>query len=168
MQGMFVTIGDRAEKPQIRIAEQALAVAEGAALEASPNELGGIMIGWWEGGSTAVVQELLPVPDRRAGRAQYERRHSSAQHVLDEYLRTHNDFRCGYIGEWHSHPAPQPPSSIDRGTLSGIVRQVRRPVALIVLSLTPEGGVAAHGLIGRPRWPRRAAIESAPVERMSS
>lgn len=164
---MFVTTDDRAEKPQVRIAEQALTVAEGRALEASPNELGGIMIGWWEGDSTAVVQELLPVPDHQAGWAHYERRHSPAQDVLDDYLRTHHDPRCGYIGEWHSHPAPQPPSSIDRGTLSGIVRQVRRPVALVVLSLTPEGGVAADGLIGRPRWPRRAAIDPAPIERMS-
>lgn len=163
-----MTTDDQADKPQVRVAEQVLAVTESSAFEASPNELGGILVGWWDGDSTAVVQELLPVPDHQAGRAQYERRHSPAQEVLEEYLRTHDDPRCGYIGEWHSHPAPQPPSSIDRAALSGIVRQVRGPVALVVLSLTLERGVDVHALIGRPRWPRRAAISDAPIERMSS
>ena len=87
--------------------------------------------------------------------------------MLDVYMRTRDDPRCGYVGEWHSHPAPQPPSSIDRGALSAIVRQDRKTVALVVLALTREGEVTSHGLIGRSRWPRRASIEVAPVERMS-
>ncbi len=163
-----MTTDDQAGKPRVRIADQTLAVAEGRALEASPSELGGIMVGWWQGGSTAVVLELLPVPDHQAGPAHYQRRNSQAQEVLDAYLRTNGDPHCGYIGEWHSHPAPQPPSSIDRCALSGIVRQARRPIALVVLALTPDHRATAHGLIARPRWPRRAAIDPASIERMPS
>ena len=162
-----MTTDDQGGEPQVRVAAQALANAERLALDASPHELGGIMVGWWEGDSTAVVQALLPVPDHAAGRSHYERRHSPAQEVLDVYMRTHNDPRCGYVGEWHSHPAPQPPSATDRGVLSAIVRQRRKTVALVVLTLTGEGEVTSHGLIGRPRWPRRASIEVALVERMS-
>ena len=162
-----MTTADAAGEPQVRVASTALANAERMALDASPHELGGIMIGWWEGDSTAVVQAMLPVPDHSSGRWHYQRRHSPAQEILDVYMRTRDDPRCGYVGEWHSHPAPQPPSATDRDALSAIVRQDRKTVALVVLALTRHGEVNPHGLIGRPRWPRRASIEVAPVERMS-
>ena len=77
-------------------------------------------------------------------------------------MRTRDDPRCGYVGEWHSHPAPQPPSATDRGALSAIVRQDRKPVALVVLALTREGevtstassGVRAGRAAPRSRSPR--------------
>jgi len=163
-----VTTVDAAGAPQVRVATKALANAERISLDASPHELGGIMIGWWEGDSTAVVQAMLPVPDHSAGRSHYQRRHSLAQEMLDVYMRTRDDPRCGYVGEWHSHPTPQPPSATDRSALSAIVRQDRKAVALVVLALTRGGEVTSHGLIGRPRWPRRASLEVAPVERMTS
>jgi hypothetical protein len=52
--------------------------------------------------------------------------------------------------------------------LSAIVRQAHQPIALVVLALGREGEVAVHGLVGRPRWPRRTVIERALVERMAS
>lgn len=148
--------------PGVRIHASALVEAEKRAVQGCPREVGGILVGWWEGGA-AVVHELLDVHDRKAGLAHYERRHSPAQHMLHDHLRSHDDARCGYIGEWHSHPAPQPPSPNDRATLSGIVRQVRGPVALVVLAVTPEREVALHALIGAPRWPRRTRITVAPI-----
>lgn len=168
MQGPFVTTGDRTTVPTVRIAEQALITSEGRALDASPNEVGGILVGWWEDTANAVIRDMLPVIDNRAGRTHYERRHSPAQDILDEYRRNSDDARVGYIGEWHSHPAPQPPSSIDEAALSGVIRQARQPAVLLVLSLDPDGGVATHALVGRPRWPRRAQLVSASVERMPS
>lgn len=163
-----MTTVDRPGAPVVRISQQALAEAEALAHGALPNELGGIAVGWWEGDTVAVVQALLPVTDHRADRAHYERKHSSAQQVLDDHRRSGVDIAAGYIGEWHSHPAPQPPSSIDRGALGAIVRQTRHRVALIVLALNSKGEVAVHGLVGSPRWPRRVAIESAHIERMES
>jgi hypothetical protein len=166
MRGASVTTDNAVVAPQIRISERALAEAEARAFLATPNEFGGILIGWWEGDAIAVVHDMLSVPDLRAGHGHYERGHSPAQQILDEYLQTMPEPNTGYIGEWHSHPAPQPPSSIDHSALSGIVRQARRPVALVVLSMTPDDEVQPHGLIGRPRWPRRASIEHASIERM--
>lgn len=166
MRELFVTTGEGMRV--IRVAAGALAEAQGSALDAVPDERGGILVGWWEGHDVAVVQALLPVRDHHAGRAHYERRHSLAQQALDDYLRSVADAASGYIGEWHSHPAPQPPSSIDRGALGAIVRQARRPVVLLVLALNGAGAVDVHGLVGRQRWPRRAAIGRAMIERIES
>lgn len=168
MQGPFVTTDDRADLPLLRISAGPLSRAQAGAIAASPREIGGILVGWWEGEGRAVVHDLLPVPDHYAGHTHYARRHSPAQQQLDDFLRRESVPNAGYIGEWHSHPAPQPPSAIDRGALKDIVRQVRGPVALVVLSLTSGGVVQAHGLLGRPRWLRRAAVEHASIERMSS
>ena len=167
MQGPSVTTDDEGTRV-IRVSAQTLADVQGLARAALPDELGGILVGWWEGDDVAVVQALLPVPDTDAGRAHYERKHSPAQQTLDDYLRSGADISSGYIGEWHSHPAPQPPSSIDRGALSAIVRQERRPAALVVLALKAAGATDVHGLIGHPRWPRRAAIKRATIERIES
>lgn len=158
---------DRAVDDKIRIGDRTLTVASKHAVNASPNELGGIVLGWWEGEHTVVGHELVPVPDEHAGRAHYERRWARAQQILDDYLRRCDDPRLGYMGEWHSHPVPQPPSSIDRAELRAVTRQFHRPVALVVISLTSEGDVIPHGLICRPRWPLRTAIRPAPIERAS-
>lgn len=160
-----MTTDNRPGGPAVHIDASALVEAEKRAVQGCPREVGGILVGWWEDG-TAVVHELLHVPDRKAGLAHYERRHSPAQQVLHDHLRAHNYPRCGYIGEWHTHPAPQPPSPNDRASLSGIVRQVRGPVALVVLAVTAEREVASHALIGTPRWPRRTRITAAPIERV--
>lgn len=152
----------------IRVTDEALSDGQLLALDALPKELGGILVGWWEGNSTAVVVGVLSVPDPAAGRSHYERRHLLAQEILDTYLGSHGDPRLGYVGEWHSHPAPQPPSSTDRNELTAIVRQSRKRAALVVLAVQDGNGVEAHGLIGHPRWARRPGINLAVIERMSS
>lgn len=151
----------------VRVAEATLSRGERLAREAVPREHGGVLLGWWEADSVAVVAELLSVPDPAAGPLRYRRRHAPAQARLDEYLLTRDDPRCGYIGEWHSHPAPQGPSRIDRAELSALVRQTGKPVALIVLALRRGGGLTVHGLVGRPRRLRRAVIEIASIERLT-
>lgn len=151
----------------VQVSETALASAMLRSCDASTNELGGILVGWWEGASRACVVDLLLVPDETAARSHYTRRHLSAQKLLDTYRLGQTEPRIGYIGEWHSHPAPQPPSSVDRAALGAIVRQSRKQVAMIVLAADITGRVTAHGLIGRPRWPRRTFIEQAAIERTS-
>ncbi len=162
-----MTTGDLSRGAAIRVGEDSLAVAGILAHKASPHELGGILVGWWEGSSTAVVVEFLPVPDHAAGRSRYERRHSLAQEQLNAYLASRDDSRLGYVGEWHSHLALQPPSRADRSELEAIVRLSRKQVALIVLAIDGRAN-STYGLIGHPRWPRRAAIDGAVIERMSS
>lgn len=165
MQGQCVTTGSDSTTVTIRAEDHTLKAAEAQARTAAPKELGGILIGWWEDNHIAVVHALIPVPDEHAGHTHYERRWSSAQQILDDYLRRSNDARIGYIGEWHSHPGPYPPSWTDRSELKSISRQSGRPVALIVISLAPTGDMISYGLISRPRWPRRISITSARIKR---
>ncbi len=163
-----MTTDEAVDPLMIYVSDRALVRAKVSALAAAPRELGGIMVGYWDSEGVVVVLDLLTVPDHRASHTHYERRHSAAQQRLDEYLCAGAVANAGYVGEWHSHPAPQPPSSVDRAALGGIVRQARHKVALLVVALAPDGTFHSHGLIGRPKRLRRVAIEPALVERMSS
>lgn len=163
-----MTTADRAtlHLPVVRISRQALVLASRHAIEASSKELGGILVGWWEGAGTAVVHDLLIVPDVDAGWNHYKRRHPAAQETLNAYLDGLNDQHVGYVGEWHSHPAPQRPSGTDRAALTSISLRSSNPVALVVLAVE-HGEVTPYGLIGRHgRWPRRRKLQRAAIERM--
>jgi integrative and conjugative element protein (TIGR02256 family) len=152
--------------PVVRISRQALVLASRHAIEAGSKELGGILVGWWEGSSTAVVHDLLIVPDVDAGWNHYKRKHHSAQEILNAYRNGLDDHRVGYVGEWHSHPAPQRPSGIDRAALTSITRCSSSAVALVVLSVG-QGTVTPHAIIGRyRRWPRRRTLQQASIEGM--
>lgn len=155
-----------ARSPLVRISRQALHLAGRHAVEAGAKEIGGIMVGWWEGNCTAVVHDLLIVPDVRAGRNHYNRRHSAAHSVLTTYREGLDDHRVGYVGEWHTHPAPQRPSETDRAALAAIARQGQSAVALVVLAVT-EDHVTPYALVGQAgRWPRRRRLQQATVKRM--
>jgi integrative and conjugative element protein (TIGR02256 family) len=152
--------------PRVRISRQALALANRHAIEAGSKEVGGILVGWWEGAGTAVVHDLLIVPDVDAGWNHYKRKQPVAQETLNAYLVGLGDQRVGYVGEWHSHPAPQQPSGTDRAVLTSIARRTSNTVALVVLAVE-HGEVTPHALIGRRgRWPRRRTLQQAVIERM--
>lgn len=148
-----MTTADEAEPaaelshPGLQIHTEALSTATTLALAALPRETGGILVGWHED-NTVVVTDLLPVPDRSAGRRHYVRNHKRAQKVLDQHRKACPDNRIGYVGEWHSHPAPQPPSSVDYNALANLATNVNGQVALVVLAIhfdhhiTPVGATA--------------------------
>lgn len=160
----MTTAGDvAANERKIVVSAQALQLASRHAAEAVPKETGGILVGWWESPNTAVVHDLLLVPDRKAGRWHYMRSHRRAQQVLDRY-REGGDPRVGYLGEWHSHPEPQPPSETDVKELVAIVRQRKSRGALIVLAVDRDQSVRPSGLIGLPRSKGQVDIEHAPIE----
>lgn len=162
-----MTTAERAQEdmPVVRISRQSLVLASRHAIEAGSKELGGILVGWWEDSGTAIVHDLLVVPDTGAGWNHYWRKHHGAQEILNNYRDGLDDHRVGYVGEWHSHPAPQLPSGTDRAALTSISRRSRSAVVLVVLSVD-QSEVTPHALIGRPgRWPRRS-IEGATIERM--
>lgn len=163
-----MTTADRtkADRPLVRVSRQALALAGRHAIEAGPHEIGGVLVGWWEGPSAAAVHELLLVADPSAGRNHYVREHAAAQETLRAYLEDISHPHVGYVGEWHSHPAPQLPSGIDCATVSSISIRSRRAVALLVLSVA-HGDVTPHALTGTSgRWPRRRAVQQAAIERI--
>lgn len=150
----------------IRVHDQAFRRSTQLALD-SPNEIGGILVGWWESGTTAVVRDFLVVTDLHSGTHHYERGHKEAQKLLTELLNELQDPKIGYIGEWHSHPAPQPPSSADRKAIADITRENKDPVALVVLAATPDRNIIPFGLVSRTRWPRRIFLEDATIERIT-
>lgn len=162
----MITVKCPSSRITIRACDQAFRRVTRLALD-SPNEIGGILVGWWESGKTAIVHEFLVVPDVRSGTNHYERGHKEAQKLLTELIDELQDPKIGYIGEWHSHPAPQPPSRTDRNAIVDIVRENIGPVALIVLAATPNRDIIPFGIVGRNRWPCRIALEDAPIERIT-
>lgn len=113
------------------------------AVEAHPFETGGILIGWHED-DTIVVTHVLQVGDHRVSRHDYVRNDKAAQAALDDFRCTSPDANIGYVGEWHSHPAQQPPSQTDYGTLRDLAHDTGRHVGMAVFAVTDDGSVIPY------------------------
>ena len=139
-------------------------IIDSADLQAG-SETGGILLGWRH--STGVyVCDVIEVPDRRASRNQYVRRHGLASESLNRFLDTlPARSPVGYVGEWHTHPAPQGPSRTDRRQLKGISRHLHDYIALIVASHDPRSGVwKPQGLCARAGRVKPAHIDITHAE----
>jgi integrative and conjugative element protein (TIGR02256 family) len=139
----------------VSVSQYALTLAGRHAYEGLPREVGGILVGWREGG-VIIVHDFLLVGDGSSTGYRYDRNHQVAQNILATRLSRTEDHRLGYVGEWHSHPAPQPPSTTDLRALRAIARTIDGPVALIVLaahrdgqSIEPLGAIAQRIAFGR-------------------
>lgn len=95
-------------------------------------ETGGILLGWRHPGGIH-VEQALEVPDRQAGHTWYRRRHAPAEAALAAALgQVPEESDLGYVGEWHTHPAPAGPSFCDRRELRRISGRTTHEVALLV------------------------------------
>lgn len=133
----------------LSIAEATLTLASRHARENLPKEVGGVLVGWREGRDVIVIQDFLLVPQTNTISNRYDREHDAADELLQQHLAQAADPHLGYVGEWHSHPAPLPPSSMDVKTIRAIATDLYAPVALVVLmahrdghSIEPTGHVA--------------------------
>ena len=118
-----------------------------------PMEAGGVLLGYRED-NTIVVTHALPVPSPDEGLNRYTRDDVLANELLVTFLANREpDDPTGYIGEWHSHPAPSRPSPLDVHSLRAIARRSEGPIALIVHSPDTTrpftGVVARHQHLGR-------------------
>lgn len=105
-----------------------------AATVALPKETGGILIGY-RTADGVFVTGAIEVRDRRATRTSYRRSHRQATKRLAEALELEApDSPVGYVGEWHSHPAPQPPSGQDLTALAETALVATDDIVLVVLS----------------------------------
>ncbi len=138
-----MTTAEPRPSPRLRILDSARAIASSMTLEACPLETGGILLGWHEG-DAVVVSHVLQVGDRRASSHGYVRNDESAQRALDDFLATSPDDRIGYVGEWHSHPVPMPPSDLDCSTLRELAEDTGYQVALAVFSVSLDGSVTPY------------------------
>jgi proteasome lid subunit RPN8/RPN11 len=129
-----------------------------AAGEDAMRETGGVLLGWrHEKG--VYVHDALVVPDSHANHTFYRRRHKPATDVLDAALAALPDASpIGYVGEWHSHPAPTGPSWVDRFEMRRISKQTKAAVGLLVCTydaktdvFTPVGVIAERGRTSRAK-----------------
>ena len=121
------------------MAPSAWAEMTSAGEAASPQETGGILLGY-RTNKNIVVVGIAEVPDPNATRTSYTMQTTNAQTLLDE-ARHHfpQGSPVGYIGDWHTHPAPSPPSHTDRRSHSLLSRHYRKPMAGVVAVHTPHG-----------------------------
>ena len=151
---MSPTDESAAPRPRVVLRPQALGALHVATRASRMSERGGILVGYRRG-LNVVVEDALTVPDPRANRTTYVRRPKPAADVLAAYLR-HADPLVGYVGEWHTHPEPQPPSGIDHQAMRMMTRRNRDPTAMVVAALEPDGTIELHGLLGVPdSWTHR-------------
>lgn len=157
-----MTTDEQTVTPRLQLAATALTSGSDLARAALPRETGGILVGWHEG-DTVVVTDVLHVPDKRASGHRYGRNHKRAQRVLDQHRMKAADKNVGYVGEWHSHPAPQPPSHVDLESLAELTEVTDQTVALVVFAVHPDGAVSPVGAAGR-RNGRTVTIQELVVE----
>lgn len=132
----------------VRLTSQARDALRVAARSAQRAERGGLVVGY-RIGADVVVTDTIAVPDRAATRFSYVRREVVAREALDTYLLSLEPGSIqGYVGEWHTHAGPFPPSETDRRAMRAMVRSSPLPVVLLVAALRPGGvEVDLHALL---------------------
>ncbi|CAI9388186.1 SAVED domain-containing protein [Microbacterium sp. T2.11-28] len=126
-----------------------------------PLETGGILLGYREI-DNVVITHALVVDGGGATQDRYVRDDVRANERLAEFLSNRSeDDPIGYVGEWHSHPAPSGPSRIDRNAMRGAAKAAHGPVALLIF--TPGVTGAYFGLVALRQRLGRVATRDAHV-----
>ena len=132
---------------RIELRHEAHEVIAAATAKSLPTETGGILLGYHES-NTIVVTNALTIGSDRASTNQYVRDDVKANNLLKDFLADRAaDDPTGYVGEWHSHPAPAGPSPKDVSALRTIAKTSDVPIALVVRSTSltaPFHGVTAQ------------------------
>ena len=116
---------------QADVHADAVDVISTAATAAYPRETGGLLVGWWDT-DRVVVRYAIVVPDATATDTSWNREQTHAQAALDSALAEHQHPWLGYVGDWHSHPAPCGPSRQDLTSIRRASRQYTQPLILLV------------------------------------
>ena len=114
-----------------RVHPIAAATIATASAAAAPAETGGILLGWWDGG-LVVIRHAMEVPDADATTTGWTRNEQRAQIVLAAALAEHAHPWLGYVGDWHTHPAPCGPSRQDERSIRRASRGYAMPLLLLV------------------------------------
>lgn len=137
--------------PRIELRREAYEVIASATARQLPRETGGILLGYREDANVAVTHALV-VDGHRASTHRYVRDDVRANALLAQFLAQRaGDDPTGYVGEWHSHPAPSGPSPTDVAEMRATAREHDGPIALLVHA--PGGAHPFFGLVTRRhRW----------------
>lgn len=132
-----------ADESIVELHDPALQAITTASRQHLPFECGGILLGY-RGPSRIVVTQALVVPTTTPSTTRYTRDDTAANAMLRDFVRGREPGDpVGYVGEWHSHPAPSCPSSIDIGALRATMRHITEPLALLVCTPGAEPGLTA-------------------------
>jgi integrative and conjugative element protein (TIGR02256 family) len=102
-----------------------------AATAAAPRETGGVLLGWWNT-EAVVVRHTVEVSDPSATSVAWTRHEEPAQLALDDALRELEHPWLGYVGDWHTHPAPCDASRQDLESIRRASRQYDHPLVLLI------------------------------------
>lgn len=101
-------------------------------LEPDQLEAGGLLIGHLRGQHIEVTMATEPMRGDRRKRMSFLRR-DRGHFAIANQLWEQSGHLCGYVGEWHTHPEPDPiPSSIDTRQWSAIMKEDRLPRLFII------------------------------------
>lgn len=148
-------------KARILIHAAAAKFIRRVAMDHVPEETGGILLGHREDGNVVVTHAIV-VPPPEASRNRYVRLDDRADEQLQDYLRDReaND-PAGYVGEWHSHPGPPGPSSLDIASTREIASTVGRSIALVVVR--PMHQPILSGVVAVFMNPKRVRAHKAEI-----
>lgn len=126
-----------------------------------PRETGGILLGYQEN-DTIVATHALVIEGQGTTTHRYVRDDVRANKLLKEFLeqRADND-PAGYVGEWHSHPAPSRPSAVDHAAMRATAKISPNPIALLVSA--PGETDRFFGIIAHRQRFGRATTKEASV-----
>lgn len=111
-----------------------------AATRALPRETGGLLLGYYIA-SQPHIARCLEIPDRAATAVRYRRDATVAAAMLRQTMAPYPEDTTGYIGEWHSHPAPVGPSDTDLLALRKLAEAGKHDVLMVVAAHTTEGWI---------------------------
>lgn len=128
--------------PPLWLSEAAARMIREAALEALPDETGGVLVGvsvyerpW--------VTEAIHVPSPKSSPVYYELSGAERRAAVESARR--RDRRQGYIGEWHSHTYDIGPSGLDRTTMARLAGEAgEQPVLMIARHHEDGHDLEAH------------------------
>lgn len=140
-----MTDHDRAHR--LIVAGSALAAAKQAATDRLPRETGGILIGFRSGDDVYIV-DAIEIGDDRSTGSSFVLREDPREQALADYRRDAPDSPFGYVGSWHSHPAPAEVSRRDLRTLRQEAKAARDLVAMMVLMRASDDGWMTQAAVG--------------------
>jgi hypothetical protein len=140
--------------PHIELSAAAHETIAAATARALPNEAGGVLLGYRHD-SYFVVTNVLQIKGH-ATATSFVRDDVEANRLLTEFLSNRDPSDpVGYIGEWHSHPAPVGASPRDLESIRATARSHPQPLILLVYSVgtpwTYSGRIAQRRFLFAPR-----------------
>lgn len=132
----------------VRIEYQLLETLKSLAQAARPYETGGLLIGWRED-DQVIVCDFIALTTEIPRASIFEVKVRAANLALASYLASSSDPTQGYVGTWHSHPVPAPPSVRDVGTYRAAARASTNPLGFVIIAVDGRTSIAHVTWAGR-------------------